>query len=227
MVNPKCSNEALYARRWSSSEKTPRVAMDAVSSFASRDRRDRRRAGERVRQRYRRRVGRARPRRRDGGFASCRRMRHRARSRARYVRGGGDGMGPSFGVSSPRGRDERRGRHHAPVSTMTPSQSKSRAKRASTVLDAAARTARRAEREVSRGAPYAEMRCAAAGRTEASAEVGMASASVGVRAPTLPCIPARKRSWSRKLRRGRRRSVFHECQVIPSRQSPPLPVSAN
>ena len=67
---------------------------------------------------------------------------------------------------------------------MTPSQSKSRAKRASTVLDAAARTERRTEREDDRGAPRAEARGAATGRTVASAEAGMASASDGVKAPS-------------------------------------------
>jgi hypothetical protein len=67
---------------------------------------------------------------------------------------------------------------------MTPSQSKSRAKRASTVLDAAARTARRTEREDDRGALRAEARGAATGRTVASAEAGMASASDGVKAPS-------------------------------------------
>ena len=87
---------------------------------------------------------------------------------------------------------------------MTPSQSKSSAKRASTVLDAAARTARRAEREDDRGAPRAETRGAAAGRTETSAEAGMASASVGVKAPIHPARRAVSGA-PRVLRREKRR----------------------
>ena len=96
---------------------------------------------------------------------------------------------------------------------MTPSQSKSSAKRASTVFDAAARTARRAEREDDRGAPRAETRGAAAGRTEASAEAGMASASVGVKAPVHPRaasgVGRSSRASTRERADERERQVIH------------------